>query len=200
MSDWGVRGGQAWGWMGEITAGWRDYAGGWIREKKMTEERVWKCGTSARWGGREEAMLKGDVSLCRCTGFRNSSSTRLSWAPWLKNTTEANVVLAGRKAVRSPGPYPLLGETRSNRLELQQGCCSSGFGKPLVAAGKVILWKALPGKTGAPPSLALFRNRPGSIYWNWIWYALSWFWGLMTLLRSFSVIKQEQRGDNSENI
>lgn len=61
-------------------------------------------------------------------------------------------------------PYPLLGETKSNRLELQQGCGSSDFGKPLAATGKAMLWKVLPEKTGAPPSLALFKNRPANIY------------------------------------
>jgi len=86
--------------------------------------------------------------LCWCTGLRNSSSTHLSRAPWLKNATAANAGLAGRKAVCSPSPYPLPGETRSNGLELPRGCGSSDFGKPLAAAGKATLWKALPGKMG----------------------------------------------------
>lgn len=44
---------------------------------------------------------------CLCVGeldSRNSSSIHLSCAPCLKNTTEANTVLPGRKVVMFSGP------------------------------------------------------------------------------------------------
>lgn len=64
---------QAWGWMGEITAGGRDHAGEQIRERKMTGVRVWKDDRSeglemwkrrmVRWEGGGD--VKG-ASLCVC--------------------------------------------------------------------------------------------------------------------------------------
>lgn len=71
------------GWMGETTAGGRDYEGGWIRERKMTGVRMWKCSNSAWWGGRKAVVLKQDMSSCQFTGLRNSSSTSLRWVSWL---------------------------------------------------------------------------------------------------------------------
>lgn len=61
-------------------------------------------------------------------GLRNSSSTHLSWAPWSKNTTEADTVLAGRKAGCLPGTST---GTGSIRLELQHNFLAQILGNPL---------------------------------------------------------------------
>lgn len=182
--------GQAWGWVGEIAAGGRGFMGGWLREREMTGEKVWKCRNSAWWGGREVSMLKG-----LCEGALDSEIAHLH-------------IWVGYPGLKTP--QSLQGE----RQDVYQALKLCGVGMeitglncntiPWLRLGETYCWNSRKSKALARwvhlhhwRNRKLSRNRPASIHWGWNWYSLSWYWGqgvsLVTLLRSFSVIKQEQR-------